>query len=993
MPPPPTKTPDRHYHFGRMNLVFAWSAAFLFLTTVLMVFFDYRQGWKRWQSEFRDLERQKLAREAEEERQRISEQEITQLRQDIAAEEQALEQRRDEVAKVEEELAGFKTKVYASDAAMRQTKSLLDAARYQYEEALTSGHEKEAAERKAVVDRLSSEWRENRKALEEFTAQEQAAAARLADLRSKRDESETRLVALRKGVESLEERIAGLSKDLDYFLVNAPLMDFLQPNIKVEQVILPGLYHDINFTRIDRVDRCVTCHVAANRSGFDSEDWKEPLRSHPRLELFVGDTSPHPYSRFGCTICHGGLDRATEFSRAGHSPATPEQQKEWVEKYGWEKQAYLDTPILPKGAAYAGCVSCHAGEVWTPEGGQQAVGRELIAHLGCYGCHDVNYPAYTGLRKAGPSLRRIAAKVEPGWTYKWIEAPRSFHPTTWMPHFFFQENIQGELNQARQRAEIRALVAFLQASSEKLPPYPPAPPGNPAAGKQLFETVGCAGCHILDPDAKRDAFFPEINRLHGPNLVRTGSKVSSGWLYAWVRDPKQYFPDTNMPDLRLTDQEAADIVAYLMSSRDPAWEGLAVPAVDAGARDGLVTDYLQATNTIEQSAARLAAMTEQDRDVFLGQQTVLKYGCYGCHDIAGFESAKPIGTELTEEGSKPLHQFDFGHAHDVPHTRHDWIRTKLLRPRYFDHGKEQVKDYGELLKMPDFGLSEREAQAVTTNLLGFTKESVVATRRAGTEPGAVALASGRKLITRFNCQGCHLVEGEGHAIRTAIEDPGLLPPNLAAEGARVQSDWLFDFLHDPSRVTLRPWLTVRMPTFGFTDEQNNTLVSYFAARDQAKTFDSAPPAGAPRDVEVGRVVFSMLQCAKCHPAGAEAARAAGGSAGDLAPSLLLAHSRLRHDWVPHWILDPQAWIPGTRMPSNWQKTPEGTYQGPPLAQALEMPLYAPQRAALHDVFASEEEMTAYLDNPEQVTRALRDYIWSLSRGSAGTAAAAGGGGP
>jgi hypothetical protein len=56
-----------------------------------------------------------------------------------------------------------------------------------------------------------------------------------------------------------------------------------------------------------------------------------------------------------------------------------------------------------------------------------------------------------------------------------------------------------------------------------------------------------------------------------------------------------------------------------------------------------------------------------------------------------------------------------------------------------------------------------------------------------------------------------------------------------------------------------------------------------------------------------------------------------------------------------------------------------------------MPLYAPQRAALRDVFTSEEEMTAYLDNPDQVTKALRDYIWSLSRSSTGTAA--GGGGP
>jgi hypothetical protein len=64
-------------------------------------------------------------------------------------------------------------------------------------------------------------------------------------------------------------------------------------------------------------------------------------------------------------------------------------------------------------------------------------------------------------------------------------------------------------------------------------------------------------------------------------------------------------------------------------------------------------------------------MSESERDVYLGEATISKYGCYGCHDVAGFEAAKPIGTELSEEGSKPLHLFDFGHVHDVPHTRPD----------------------------------------------------------------------------------------------------------------------------------------------------------------------------------------------------------------------------------------------------------------------------------------------------------------------------------
>jgi len=60
---PPEKRPDRHYNFGRMNMVFALSSLALLAVTLWMSFADYAQPWKRIQSEFRSLERQKLIKE------------------------------------------------------------------------------------------------------------------------------------------------------------------------------------------------------------------------------------------------------------------------------------------------------------------------------------------------------------------------------------------------------------------------------------------------------------------------------------------------------------------------------------------------------------------------------------------------------------------------------------------------------------------------------------------------------------------------------------------------------------------------------------------------------------------------------------------------------------------------------------------------------------------------------------------------------------------
>ncbi|MDX1643232.1 MAG: hypothetical protein R3244_02620, partial [Thermoanaerobaculia bacterium] len=131
-----------------------------------------------------------------------------------------------------------------------------------------------------------------------------------------------------------------------------------------------------------------------------------------------------------------------------------------------------------------------------------------------------------------------------------------------------------------------------------------------------------------------------------------------------------------------------------------------------------------------------------------------------------------------------------------------------------------------------------------------------------------------------------------------------------------------------------------------------------------------------RDLAAGQVVFDMLQCARCHPAGDAAASAVGVAATELAPSLLLADERLRHDWVPAWIKDPQSWVAGTRMPANFQKMPDGSFKSP-LVNAIDAPMFARQKQELMRYFSSEEELRGYLADVDRVTAALRDHIWTL----------------
>ena len=93
----------------------------------------------------------------------------------------------------------------------------------------------------------------------------------------------------------------------DYFR-NAPLLDFMAPTLKIQQIILPNVVDDVNFIRVPKMDRCQTCHLAIDKKGY--EKYPQPFTTHPNLDLYLGGSSPHPIDKVGCTVLprrHGAV--------------------------------------------------------------------------------------------------------------------------------------------------------------------------------------------------------------------------------------------------------------------------------------------------------------------------------------------------------------------------------------------------------------------------------------------------------------------------------------------------------------------------------------------------------------------------------------------------------------------------------------------------------------------------------------------------------------
>ena len=70
----------------------------------------------------------------------------------------------------------------------------------------------------------------------------------------------------------------------------------------------------------------------------------QPYSTHPRLDLFVGSTSPHPMQTFGCTICHQGQGSATSFKWASHTPEHAQAGPRVARRARLVQQPPLDLP-------------------------------------------------------------------------------------------------------------------------------------------------------------------------------------------------------------------------------------------------------------------------------------------------------------------------------------------------------------------------------------------------------------------------------------------------------------------------------------------------------------------------------------------------------------------------------------------------------------------------------------------------------------------------
>ncbi len=495
------------------------------------------------------------------------------------------------------------------------------------------------------------------------------------------------------------------------------------------------------------------------------------------------------------------------------------------------------SPLLPLRYTEAACGTCHQGDV-VPEAALLSRGRALIERVGCPGCHKLE--RHEGWRSQAPELDGLAQKTHVEWLRAWLKNPRSLRPQTWMPNFHLSDD------------EVGALAAFLWAQ----PPHhtieaaAKLPEGDFDRGKTIFRESRCISCHTVGGRGNGSA----------PELGGVGSAFNRAWIFAFLGDPHSFQPATKMPQYDFTRQDLLDLSTYLSEDMlDPS-----APAAGGPYRPPL-------------------------KRVKAGEALYQKYGCAGCHRIAGRKDVAQIGPDLTGIGGKPVARLDFGSRDDLPRTLPDWLAAKVSQPRSFRDG----------LKMPEFGFTPDQIEALVTALLSYDGQEIP-------EPYRVVPATahyeppGRfgDLVRRYRCLSCHQMQGVGGDISTAP---------LTAEGSKVTGKWLKSYLLLPT--TIRPVLTDRMLPLRLPDEQAGFLADFV---ENVFIDNDIPgdifPGGAPADqAERGRrLYYERYGCQSCHQL--------GGNGGYYGPPLDDSPSKLKSGWIAWWLQGPQRWRPDIRCP-------------------------------------------------------------------------------
>jgi len=217
---------------------------------------------------------------------------------------------------------------------------------------------------------------------------------------------------------------------------------------------------------------------------------------------------------------------------------------------------------------------------------------------------------------------------------------------------------------------------YLQASCLKCHDEPDLKGAETAMkGKKLFEENDCYECHKIGD--KGESVAPELTKeglktKHHFDFSRIkGEKTIANWQFEHLKNPEAVVPDSVMPNLELSDEDARALTVYLLSLTD----------------EKVPEEYLV---SIKKGPAPALSKRVTKPDMSQGEKLYIEMNCYYCHRTKG--QGGDSGPDLSEVGAR----------RDA-----DWLTKHFKDPR-------SITPHSF---MPDYKLKDEEIKALTDFML------------------------------------------------------------------------------------------------------------------------------------------------------------------------------------------------------------------------------------------------------------------------------------
>lgn len=483
----------------------------------------------------------------------------------------------------------------------------------------------------------------------------------------------------------------------------------------------------------------------------------------------------------------------------------------------------VETPMAPFAYRSMGFNIASADKKILQEHESALLGKSLFFENRCFKCHTdntVDYDASGDWLLDAPAFHGIGSRREAGFMAAWIHDPKAVRSSASMPKVF-----HGEQSEENAQA-IAAYLSTLKDDSQ----YTESTQAESQLGSQVFDKLLCSSCHEK-PGGDSIHIDEDLPRF---SLNHVSGKYSPGALEAFLKNPSKHYSSIRMPDFGLSDKEAGNLAAFLISAKEQkSFAGF--PVND---------DLISKGKKLISSSGCMSCHTGPDKNTFMTPSiSKLANLGSGCLDPNQGNSEVSIRYSLDDDDKEALASFikssnqslytrvPYAEIHRRMdhlqcahcHGEHDGfpsldLMTGKLNPSWaskFISGKAGYKSRPWLeSRMPSFEFYAENVAQGMASAGGFSPHSnnefVVDSEKA---------EIGRKLVSTgegFACNTCHDV---GINKATAVfEAPGI---NLAYSGDRLQQEFYTRWLLHPLKVDRNS----KMPVY--FDKGKSPLDKYF----------------------------------------------------------------------------------------------------------------------------------------------------------------------